>query len=472
MISRRTKIVCTIGPASSQPHAIDALIAAGMDVARLNFSHGTHADHQKAILAIREASARHKKAVAILGDLCGPKIRAGILGGPARDLAPGEVVHLAAGDRHDDPAVVPVRYATLAQDVRVDDLIHMDDGRIRLRVTAIEDGQLKALVEEGGHLRSNVGVHLPSANLRLETLTEKDKQDLLFGLSAGIDYVAISFVRHADDVKLVREICEAWGRALPVCSKIETPQAIDELDDIVEASDAVMVARGDLGVEFPPEQVPVLQRRVLACAAHHRRPAIVATEMLHSMVTSSRPTRAEASDVASAIFDGADATMLSGETASGQHPTLAVRMMARIISAAESSPYWQPKGPPQPSLPMPFTEGIARMAVLAARDVGARLIAVFTQSGDTARLISKERPTVPVLAFSPSEGIRRRLGLYWGVSSRVMSPIRDTDEMVDAVQAHLLANGMVAPGDRVVLVYGAPIAVKGRTNTVRVHLIQ
>lgn len=472
MISRRTKIVCTIGPASSRPDAIDGLIAAGMDVARLNFSHGTRADHQKAILAIRESSARHKKAVAIIGDLCGPKIRVGVLGGPARDLVPGEVVSFVAGDRHDDPAVVPIRYQTLTQDVRVDDLIHLDDGHIRFRVTAIESESLRTVVEEGGHLRSNVGVHLPSANLRLETLTDKDKQDLLFGLSAGIDYVAISFVRSPDDVKLVREICEAWGRALPVCSKIETPQAIDRLDEIVEASDAVMVARGDLGVEFPPEHVPVLQRRVLSCAAQFRRPVIVATEMLHSMVTASRPTRAEASDVASAIFDGADATMLSGETASGQHPTVAVRMMARIISAAESSLYWHPKGPaPSPS-PMPCTESVARMAVMASRDVGARLIAVFTQGGDTARLISKERPTVPVLAFSPSEGIRRRLGLLWGVSSRVMAPIRDTDEMVDAVQAHLLANGMVAPGDRVVLVFGAPISVKGRTNTVRIHSIQ
>ena len=267
-------------------------------------------------------------------------------------------------------------------------------------------------------------------------------------------------------------ICDAWGRSLPICSKIETPQAIDDLDAIVEASDAVMVARGDLGVEFPPEQVPVLQRKVLASAAEHRRPSIVATEMLHSMITSTRPTRAEASDVATAIFDGADATMLSGETASGAHPALAVRMMARIINAAEGSPYWAPRTPPAPEPPAPFSEALARTAVSTARDVGARLIACFTQSGDSARLISKERPTVPVVAFSPSEVIRRRAALFWGVTPRVMSPIRDVDEMVEAVQGHLLGAGLVSPGDRVVLVYGSPIAVKGRTNTVRVHQVQ
>jgi pyruvate kinase len=469
-MQRRAKIVCTIGPSSNNPEVIDQLITAGMDVARLNFSHGTHEDHGRAIASIREASVRHRKAVAILGDLCGPKIRVGRLRVPARDIAPGEALVLVSGAEGDD-GEVPVRYSTLAQDLRVGDYVHLDDARIRLRVHEVKGLRVHVEVEEGGLLRDNVGVHLPSGNLRLDALTDKDKQDLMFGLTAGIDYVAVSFVRRPDDVKLVREICEAWGRHLPVCSKIETPQAIDALDEIVELSDVVMVARGDLGVEFPPERVPVLQRRVLASAAEHRRPAIVATEMLQSMVTSTRPTRAEASDVATAIFDGADATMLSGETASGAHPALAVRMMARIISAAESSAYWQPKGPPSLEVPAPFSEAIARTAVSAARDVSAKLIAVFTQSGDTARLISKERPTVPIVAFSPSEGIRRKLGLCWGVTPRVMAPIRDTDEMVDAVQAHLQGSGMVAPGDRIVLVFGAPIAVKGRTNTIRVHQV-
>ncbi len=470
MISRRAKIVCTIGPASNTSEAIDALIAAGMDVARLNFAHGTHEDHARAIGYIREASTRRQKAVTIIGDLCGPKIRLGRLSYSAREVVPGERLAFVSGDTAEAPRV-PVRYPTLAEDLRVGDTLHPDDARLRLRVTEIEGGQVNALVEEGGMLRSGIGVHLPSANLQLQTLTEKDKTDLAYAMAAGIDYVAVSFVRGIDDLQQVRDLCESWGRAVPVCAKIETPFAMERLDAIVEASDAVMVARGDLGVEFPPEQVPVLQRKVLASAAMHRRPAIVATEMLHSMVTSTRPTRAEASDVANAIFDGADATMLSGESAAGQHPALAVRMMARIISAAESSPWWKPEAPPPRSVPFAFPEAVARMAVLAAKDVGARLIAVFTQSGDTARRIAGERPSVPVVAFSPSEAIRRRLGLYWGVMPRVMHPIRDTDEMVEAVQAHLQASGMVSPGDRIVLVYGAPVAVRGRTNTVRVHQI-
>ena len=470
MNPRRAKIVCTIGPASNTPDKIDALIASGMDVARLNFSHGTHADHAAAVHAIREASARHHKAVAILGDLCGPKIRVGKMHGPARDLLPGDTLALVAGETAPE-GKVPVRYRTLAEDMRVGDMIHLDDARIGLRVTDIAEGTVQVQVEEGGRLRDNVGVHLPSGNLQLETLTDKDKQDLMFGLTAGIDYVAVSFVRSPDDVKLVREICDAWGRSPPICSKIETPQAIEHLDAIVEVSDAVMVARGDLGVEFPPEQVPVLQRKVLRLAAEHRRPVIVATEMLHSMVTSTRPTRAEASDVANAIFDGADATMLSGETASGAHPTVAVTMMARIIHAAEQSSWWKPEGPAAPSPPVPFPEAIARAAVRTAKDVGARLIAVFTQSGDTARLISKERPSVPIVAFSPSEHIRRRLGLYWGVTPRVMSPLRDTDELIAAVQTHLVGGGFVTQGDRFVLVYGAPIAMKGSTNTIKVHQV-
>lgn len=470
MFNRRAKIVCTIGPSSNTAEKIDALIGAGMDVARLNFSHGTHADHARAIRFIREASERRRKAVAILGDLCGPKIRVGRLSGPPREIVPGETLSLVAGDASDNECV-PIRYATLAEDLRAGETIHMDDARIRLRIESIDAPRVNVVVEEGGLLRNGVGVHLPSGNLQLDTLTTKDKEDLSFALTEGVDYIAISFVRRADDVKLVRDICDAWGRTLPIVSKIETPQAIDDLEAIVAASDAVMVARGDLGVEFPPERVPVLQHKVLEAAAARRKPAIVATEMLHSMVTSSRPTRAEASDVANAIFDGADATMLSGETASGAHPKLAVEMMARIVTAAEESLYYTPKSAPRSDGAVPFPDAVARMAVMAARDVGARLIAVFTQSGDTARLVSMERPGVPVVAFSPSESIRRRLGLYWGVTARVMNPIREADEMVEAVQTRLLADGMVSPGDRIVLVFGAPTTVRGRTNTVRIHQV-
>jgi pyruvate kinase len=470
MQNRRAKIVCTIGPASSSIEQLDALVGAGMDVARLNFSHGTHEDHLAVIQRIREVSERRRKAIAILGDLCGPKIRLGKLGTPSRVIEQGSEVILFAGTETNDERL-PVRYPTLATDVRPGDTIHLDDARIGLRITEIRGENVACVVEEPGQIRNNVGVHLPSGLLQIETLTAKDKQDLMFCLTAGVDYIAISFVRGPEDVKLVREICEAWGEPLPIVSKIETPQAIDTLDDIVRISDAVMVARGDLGVEFPPEQVPVLQRRVISSAKAFRRPVIVATEMLHSMVKSTRPTRAEASDVATAIYDGADATMLSQESAAGDHPALAVSMMARIVTAAEHSPFYQLRAPAPPEPPSPFNEAIARMAVQAAHDVGARLIAVFTQGGESARLISTERPSVPVIAFSPHEGIRRRVGLYWGTSARVMLPVRDTDEMVDLVQQHLTAAGLASAGDKLVLVFGAPMSVRGRTNTIRIHQV-
>ncbi len=470
MSYRRAKIVCTIGPASSSAEQIDALIASGMDVARLNFSHGTHADHRDVIERIRAASEERRKAIAILGDLCGPKIRLGVLPPTDQSLEAGATVTFFSGLEGEGDRI-PVRYETLAADVRVGDIVRLDDGRVRLRVQEIRGENVRAIVEEGGQIRSNVGVSLPTRHLQIRTITEKDKEDLMFGLTAGMDYCAVSFVRGPEDLKLVRDICEAWGRPLPLVAKIETLEAIERLEDILAATDAVMVARGDLGVEFPPEQVPVLQRRVLDSAARYRRPVIIATEMLQSMVTSTRPTRAEASDVATAIFDGADATMLSQETASGDHPALAVQMMARIIESVESSPYYSPRPAPAPPPPAPFPEAIARTAVLAAHDVGARLIVAFTQGGETARLISQERPMVPLIVFSPHEGIRRRIGLYWGTLARLMVPIRDTDEMVDQVQQHLLASGLVSHGDKIVVVYGAPISVRGRTNTVRVHQV-
>ncbi len=470
MQDRRAKIVCTIGPSSSSLEQLDALVVAGMDVARLNFSHGTHENHLGVIQRIREVGEKRHKAISILGDLCGPKIRLGKLGTPSRIVEVGSTVVLFAGTESTDQRL-PVRYPTLSTDVRVGDTIHLDDARVRIRITEVRGEDVVCVVDESGQVRDNVGVHLPSGHLQIETLTAKDKQDLMFCLTAGVDYLAISFVRGPEDVKLVREICEAWGEPLPIVSKIETPQAIDALDEIVRVSDAVMVARGDLGVEFPPENVPVLQRRVINSAKLHRRPVIVATEMLQSMVTASRPTRAEASDVATAIFDGADATMLSQETAAGAHPALAVAMMARIVTHVENSPFYQLSAPAPPPPPSPFNEAIARMAVQAAHDVGARLVVVFTQGGESARLISTERPGVPVIAFSPHEGIRRRVGLYWGTSARVMLPVRETDEMVDQVQQHLTGAGLVSPGDKIVLVFGAPVSVRGRTNTVRIHQV-
>ncbi len=471
---RRAKIVCTIGPASESPEMLDALCAAGMDVARLNFSHGTHEEHAVRVRNIRAASERNRRPIAILQDLCGPKIRAGRMAAGAFMAQAGATVDLVEGETEPIPNVIPIGYSGLAEDVAVGDRILVDDGRVMFRVDAIvtEDGiaRVRTFVEQGGRVQSKAGVFLPSRRLRIESLTDKDKIDLEFGLSQGVDYVGLSFVRSGKDVDQLREICEAFGRPTPIVAKIETPSAIEDLDAIVRASDAVMVARGDLAVEMAPEQVPVLQKRILAVARRHRRPVIVATEMLHSMVKSTRPTRAEASDVATAVFDGTDAVMLSGETASGDHPALAASMMARIVQMAEGSPYFTP---PVDRLEVGKTsvaESIARNACDIAIEVKARLIVCFTHSGDTARLVSKGRPPVPIIAFSPIETTRRRLALVWGVVPRTLGGTATSEEEVlNLATAYLISNGLASPGDRVVLVYGGPLNVKGTTNVVRVH---
>jgi pyruvate kinase len=470
---RRAKIVCTIGPASDSPEGLDALCAAGMDVARLNFSHGTHEEHLARIKAVRAAAERNRRPIAILQDLCGPKIRAGKFAAGAAVVATGATIDLVEGDDEPVPGVIPIGYEGLAEDVHVDDRILVDDGRVVFRVDAIvQEGGLarvRCFVEQGGRVQSKAGVFLPSRSLRIDALTEKDKVDLEFGLANGVDYVGLSFVRAAKDVDQLREICEAWGRPTPIVAKIETPGAIEDLDAIVRTSDAVMVARGDLAVEMAPEQVPVLQRRILAVARRHRRPVIVATEMLHSMTKSTRPTRAEASDVATAVFDGADAVMLSGETASGDHPALVASMMGKIIQMAEGSAYYSP---PVDRLEIGKTsvaESIARNACDIAVEVKARLIVCFTHSGDTARLVSKGRPNVPVIAFSPIETTRRRLALVWGVQPRGLGGTATLEEeVINLATAYLISEGLATPGDRVVLVYGAPLNVKGTTNLVRV----
>jgi pyruvate kinase len=468
MVARRAKIVCTLGPSCDSEERIEQLIWAGMDVARLNFSHGTHEEHQRRIDWIRRAAERCKKPIAILQDLCGPKVRTGKVGGNL-PLAAGAEVILIEGNEA-EAGVIPVQYEGLAEDVKPGDAILLDDARIIMRVTAVVSGRVLATVEQGGVLRDKAGVHLPAARVRLSAVTEKDKNDLSFGLSAGVDYVALSFVRSADDVKLVKEICEAWGRPTPIIAKIETPQAVDHIESIVALADGLMVARGDLGVEFPPEKVPVIQKLLIAVARRHQAPVIVATEMLHSMVESTRPTRAEASDVANAIFDGADCVMLSGETASGKHPALACGMMARIVSEAEGSAFYAPLAS-ETMRGMTVAESIARNAADIAHELGARLVITFTESGHSARLVSKARPRVPIVAFSPSERTRRKLALYWGVIPNQIEQSKDADELVDRANGHLLARGFASPGDRFVAVFGAPLGVVGSTNTIRVRVV-
>lgn len=472
---RRAKIICTLGPASDSPEALDALIAAGMDVARLNFSHGSHEEHAERIRRVREAAERCKRQVAILQDLCGPKIRTGRFHGGNLELALGAEVDLIETDSANHFAsegTVLVHYRGLAEDVRVGDVLLIDDGRVNVEIVAAGGGKLRARCTQAGTLRDKVGVHIPAERVRIESLTEKDKVDLSFGLSQGVDYVALSFVRSAAEVRLVRDICEAWGRPTPVVSKIETPQAIEHLEPIVLASDAVMVARGDLGVEFSPEHVPVIQRKILGLARQHQRPAIVATEMMQSMVTAQRPTRAEASDVATAVFDGADAVMLSGETAMGKHPALVVQMMHRIVLEAEQSSFYRPTPSRASGERSRIAESIARGACEIATSVGAKVLVAFTESGQTARFASGARPAAAIIGLSPNVKTLRQMCLLWGIVPLYVEHLRDSDEMIKRAHGLLLAAGVVTPGDSFVAVFGAPVGVSGTTNAIQVKVVE
>jgi pyruvate kinase len=465
---RRAKLVCTLGPACDSLEGLRHLIGAGMDVARLNFSHGTCEEQGARLARVRQASEAESKSVAILQDLCGPKIRTGSF--PRKfELPSGSEVALVEGESSEDERVIPIQYEGLARDVRVDDRILFDDGRLVLTVLGVENERVRAHVDQGGGMRDHVGVHLPSKTMRISALTEKDKTDLVFGLSNGVDYIAMSFVRRAEDILQIREICNAWGAPTPVVAKIETPDAVENLESIVAASDGVMVARGDLGVEFPPERVPIIQRQILGVARRVRRPVIVATEMLQSMTKSTRPTRAEASDVANAVYSGTDCLMLSGETATGDHPTLACSMMSRIATEAEKSPFFEQA--PYGSRATSTAEAIARGACNTAREIGAKYIVAFTESGFSAMTVSLARPDVPIIAYSPNAKTRRRMALYWGVVPREMPAMHDSDQLVDWCTGDLLAAGYGSPGERVVMVFGAPIGVSGSTNSIRVHVL-
>ncbi|HMJ11531.1 MAG TPA: pyruvate kinase [Polyangiaceae bacterium] len=463
MAVRRAKIVCTLGPAVDGPGAIRKLIEAGMNVARLNFSHGSHAEHRARAERVRGESAELGIPVAILQDLCGPKLRTGNEG-PALLETGAEVglVGQGAGDEH----TLSIDYPALADEVHPGDRIVLSDGQIQLSVRTIENRRVRCHVDHGGKLRARMGVNLPSHRMKVAALTDKDRVDLDYGLSLGVDYVALSFVRAARDVEELRELCAQKGYRTPIVAKIETPAAVKDLNAIVQAADAVMVARGDLGVELAPEQVPVVQRQILGACRELKKPAIVATEMLHSMIESPLPTRAEASDVAGAVFGGADAVMLSAETATGAYAIAACKMMDRIIRAAESSAFFDPRpSPPGDSSP----EALAGAACEVAARVGARLIVALTASGGTARLVSKARPGVPVIALSFEESTLRRLALLWGVEPRTLAIESDLEKLVADTRRHLTESGRLSKGDCFVLVYGAPLGAGGATNAVRVE---
>ena len=465
MNARRAKIVCTIGPATDSREAIRDLVAAGMDVARLNFSHGTHEEHRLRAEHVRAASAELGKPVAVLQDLSGPKIRLGD-GGP-KALVMAEHIDLVPG-RNGGARELAVGYDTLTSDLHPDDRVLLSDGQIELRVVAVHADRVECRVEHGGPLRPRMGVNLPSHRLRTPALTDKDRSDLEFGLGLGVDYVALSFVRSAADVEDLKALSARLGRPTPVVAKIETPAAVEQLEAIAEVSDALMVARGDLGVELPPEAVPIVQRGILEVGRVRKKPVIVATEMLHSMTASPRPTRAEASDVAGAVFGGADALMLSAETASGEFALEACRMMARIIVKAENSGYFQPAPAP---VAADSPDAIAQAACGLARSLGSRVIVALTQSGGTARLVSKGRPPGQVLAFSPDEQTLRRVSLYWGVEPRRLDTVTDIEELVHRVAASLTATRVAASGEPIVLVYGAPLGTGRATNALRVEVL-
>jgi pyruvate kinase len=466
-MTRRAKIVCTMGPATSSEEGIAALLDAGMNVARMNFSHGDYADHEVIFHRLRAAAKHADKALAILADLQGPKIRLGRFTDGPHEWNTGDQVTITVDDIVGSRERVSTTYRGLAQDARPGDRLLIDDGKVGLVVTQITGNDVECAVTEGGPVSNNKGISLPGMNVSVPAMSEKDISDLKFALSLGVDLVALSFVRSASDVDLVRDVMDEVGAPrLPVIAKLEKPEAVANLEAIVRAFDGVMVARGDLGVELPLEQVPLVQKRVVQIARENARPVIVATQMLDSMIEHSRPTRAEASDVANAVLDGADALMLSGETSVGKYPIVTVKTMAKIIEAVEAESVTAP-----PLTHTPRTMG--GVLSFAARDIGERIgakaLVAFTYSGDTVRRLARLHTTLPVLAFTPREAVRNQLSLTWGVRTFVTPPVDTTDAMVEQVDLAMLEIPGYEPGDVVVIVAGAPPNTSGSTNLIRVH---
>jgi pyruvate kinase len=472
--SRRAKIVCTLGPATDNPEILTALINAGMDVARLNFSHGTHAEHAKRLRKLREAAAECGKAVAVMQDLQGPKIRTGSLEGHRRvELRAGAPITITTRPVGCNDQYISTTFQNLPSEVRPGNSILLSDGLIELGVEEVKGTEVQCRVVNGGELGEHQGINLPGVPLRISALTKKDRKDLEFGVQNRVDYVALSFVRRAEDVMALKRILARSERSIPVVAKLEKPEAIDFLDDILMATDAVMVARGDLGVELPPETVPAIQKRIISRASAMRVPVITATQMLESMTVHPRPTRAEASDVANAVIDGTDALMLSGETATGHYPVKAVEMMARIISVTEETQrsvgvHNELDRAGALDVPEAICETVAHMTA----ELNLKAVAVFTQSGSSARLISKYRPLVPVFAFSPFDNVLRRTALYWGVAPVHMKRLQSTDRMVEAAARRLQEMGVVNSGEFIAVIAGNPIAKRGSTNILKVHRVE
>jgi pyruvate kinase len=470
---RRAKIVCTLGPATSNERRIRELVYAGMDVARLNMSHGTHEDHAEVYRLVREAADASGRGVGILADLQGPKIRLERFSGGPVKLTRGMVWTITTREVDGNSEISGTTYKGLAGDVKAGDPILIDDGKVRLRVTEVKDGtDVVCEVLVGGKVSDHKGINLPGVAVSVPALSEKDIEDLRFALHLTVDFVALSFVRSAADVEDVRRIMREENIVLPVIAKIEKPQAIENLDEVIAAFDGFMVARGDLGVECPAEEVPFLQKTIIDKARLNAKPVIVATQMLESMTSSPSPTRAEVSDVANAILDGADAVMLSGETGVGEYPVIAVETMARIVVATELHALEQQEvGTLRVLAWDPHTTGgvIAKAAGEVAERIDAKYVVAFTQSGDSARRMSRLRGPVPVLAFTPEAQTRSRLSLSWGVETFKTAAVEHTDEMVAQVDEQLLKIGRVEKGDIVVIIAGSPPGIPGSTNALRVH---
>lgn len=475
---RRTKIVCTVGPATSSKERLEQLMRAGMNVARLNFSHGTHDDHAAAIEHIREIAARLRYPIAILQDLQGPKIRTGQLqdGQPVM-LIDGATVTITTRPIIGNAQTIVTTYQPLPQDVKAGDRILLDDGLIELRVLDTGATDVRCQVVHGGLLKEHKGINLPGVAVSAPALTEKDRDDLRFGVQHGVDYVALSFVRKPGDVVAARHLIQQYQaetsdkekqRPIPLIAKLEKPEAVERLDEILAVTDGVMVARGDLGVEMAPEKVPLIQKRIISRCNDLGLPVITATQMLESMITNPRPTRAEASDVANAILDGTDAVMLSAETAAGDYPIEAVQMMTRIAQETEDGD----RTARQPQCKHLTQEhAVSHAARTLSEEASVQAIVVFTRSGVSARLISKDRPRVPIIAYTPSERIYRQLALWWGVWPHAIGLRGSTEELIQEVDQRLQDDGLMQRGQYVVIMGGMPIADQARTNFVKLHRI-
>ncbi len=472
---RRAKIVCTLGPSAETPEQLKALVAAGLDIGRLNLSHGSYAEHETRYFNLRKAADEAGRAVGILVDLQGPKIRLGTFAaGPIR-LQRGDRFIITTEDVPGDQNICSTTYKGLAGDCNPGDRILIDDGRVALDVVEVDGPRVICTTVEGGKVSNNKGINLPGVAVSVPALSDKDVADLRWALGenkVGVraDMIALSFVRSAKDIDDVHAVMDELGVRLPVIAKVEKPQAVDNLDEIVDAFDAIMVARGDLGVEMPLEQVPLVQKKLITMCRRNAKPVIVATQMLDSMISASRPTRAEASDVANAIFDGADAVMLSAETSVGEYPVETVQTMAKIICAVEEQVL--AKGLPA-SISKPRTKGgaVARAAAELGDYLGASYLVAFTKSGDTAKRLSRYRSPIPILAFTPEPIVRSQLALSWGVETFIGEEVGSTDEMVIQVDQALLKLGRCQPGELIIITAGSPPGIPGSTNAVRVHRI-